>query len=365
MARIAVLSVRELRGVGPKLAEKLANHGVVLIEDLLFHLPRRYQDRTRVTPIAAAREGDDIVVEGEVKVSDVVFGKRRSLVVRLQDGSGTLTLRFFHFSAAQRNNLVRGSRLRCFGQLRRGRSGFEMYHPEYRQVEDDGGGVEEALTPIYPTSAGIGQTQWRNLCQQALDHVQRIDIKDLLPNASSNSFDLIQALQYLHAPPPDAPQEMLREGSHPAQLRLALEELVAHNLSLRQLRARHQRDGAPALPYQHDMRAAFLSKLSFTPTAAQEKVCQEIADDLIKPYPMLRLVQGDVGSGKTLVAACAALQAIGSGYQVAIMAPTEILAEQHWHNFSNWFDPLGISKEWLTGRLKGSKRDRAIDRIAS
>ncbi|MEH6567982.1 MAG: ATP-dependent DNA helicase RecG [Halioglobus sp.] len=365
MSGIAGLPVRELRGVGPKLAEKLAECGVHKVEDLLFHLPLRYQDRTRVTPIAAAREGDDVVLEGEVRLADVVFGRRRSLVVRMQDGSGLISLRFFHFSAAQKNNLLPGTKLRCFGQIRRGSAGLEMYHPEYQQISEGETTVEESLTPIYPTTAGISQNQWRKLCEQATAWLKRAQVEDLLPKNNTYPYGLAQALQYLHAPPPDAPQELLRDGQHPAQLRLALEELVAHNLSLYRLRAKHQRDGAPPLAVNSLALDNFLGALPFSPTGAQTRVSQEISDDMARPYPMLRLLQGDVGSGKTLVAACASLQAISNGYQVALMAPTEILAEQHWLNFSNWFEPLGITLEWLTGRLKGKKRAATLSNIES
>lgn len=365
MSAIAGLPVRELRGVGPKLAEKLAECGVRKVEDLLFHLPLRYQDRTRITPIAAAREGEDVVIEGEVRLADIVFGKRRSLVVRMQDGSGLISLRFFHFSAAQKNNLLPGTNLRCFGQIRRGSAGLEMYHPEYQQISEGETSVEQNLTPIYPTTAGISQNQWRKLCEQATAWLKRAEVEDLLPKNNTSPYGLAEALQYLHAPPPDAPQELLADGQHPAQLRLALEELVAHNLSLYRLRAKHQRDGAPPLAVNTPALENFLGTLPFTPTAAQTRVNQEISNDLAKPYPMHRLLQGDVGSGKTLVAACAALQAICGGYQVALMAPTEILAEQHWLNFCAWFEPLGITLEWLTGRLKGKKRATTLTRIES
>ncbi len=360
---IARIPVRELRGVGPRLAARLANYGVHQVEDLLFHLPLRYQDRTRVTPIAAASEGADVVVEGEVRAADIVFGRRRSLVARIQDGSGTLTLRFFHFSAAQKNGLKTGTRLRCFGQVRRGGSGLEMFHPEYRPLESGEHPIEQALTPIYPTTDGIGQNQWRNLCGQALARLQREPPQDLLP-PGQHPYDLARALEYLHAPPPNAPQQLLREGRHPAQLRLALEELVAHNLSLQRLRERQREEGAPAMAPDSARLEAFLATLPFTPTGAQQRVLAEIGADLARPVPMLRLVQGDVGSGKTLVAAGAALQVIANGYQVAIMAPTEILAEQHRASFSNWFQPLSIGMEWLSGRLKGKKREAALQRIA-
>ncbi len=365
MTGIAGDPVTQLRGVGPSLAAKLADAGIFRVEDLLFHLPLRYQDRTRVTPIAAAREGDDIVVEGEVRVADIAFGRRRSLVVRLQDGSGLLSLRFFHFSAAQKNALQPGVRLRCFGQVRRGASGFEMYHPEYRQVEAGEAAVEEALTPVYPTIAGIGQQQWRKLCAQAVARLRRAAPAELLPQAAGLPFGLAQALDYLHAPPPDAPQARLRDGEHPAQLRLALEELVAHQLSLQELRSLQQADGGPDMPGGGDLLSQFLGGLPFKPTSAQTRVIGEIRTDLAQPRPMLRLVQGDVGSGKTLVAAAAALQAIACGYQVAVMAPTEILAEQHRLNFSAWFEPLGIGIAWLSGRSKGKARAQSLEAIAS
>jgi ATP-dependent DNA helicase RecG len=361
---VANISVQELRGVGPKLAEKLADYGVRYVEDLLFHLPLRYQDRTRITPIAAAREGSDLVIEGEVRAADIVFGRRRSLVVRLQDSTGTITLRFFHFSAAQKNSLRTGSHLRCFGQARRGSSGLEMYHPEYRQVGEEDAPVEETLTPVYPTTEGIGQNKWRDLCQQALARLERARVEELLPATEQYPYELGRALRYLHTPPPDAPLGLLSEGSHPAQLRLALEELVAHNLSLFRLREHQRQEGAPPLPLQAEPLEAFFNNLPFTATAAQQRVLEEIGADLARPVPMMRLVQGDVGSGKTLVAAGAALQAISNGFQVAIMAPTEILAEQHWRSFSEWFEPLGISMEWLSGRSKGSRRATALARIA-
>ncbi len=365
MASLSQRPLQSLRGVGPKLASKLADYGAHTVEDLLFHLPLRYQDRTRVTPIGALQEGAEVVVEGEVRLADIAFGRRRSLVVRLQDGTGTMTLRFFHFSAAQRNNLQPGTRLRCFGQARRGGSGLEMYHPEYRLAEPEAIAVDETLTPIYPTTEGISQNQWRKLCDQALTILAQAQPKNLLPASPDYPFDLVAALHYLHRPPPDAPLDMLREGKHPAQLRLALEELVAHNLSLQQLRDSHQAQPAPILAPDHSVLEAFYDQLPFDPTRAQKRVIEEISADLESPRPMLRLLQGDVGSGKTLVAAAAALQALANGYQVAIMAPTEILAEQHWQNFATWFEPLHIARAWLSGRVKGKKREATLEQISA
>jgi len=379
LAVLERLPVTTLRGVGPRLAQQLADYGITQVEDLLFHLPLRYQDRTRVTPIAALQEGGEVSVEGEVRLADIVFGRRRSLVARIQDGTGTLTLRFFHFSAAQKHSLQPGARVRCFGQVRRGASGYEIFHPEYRVVGDEEEGDiargqrpassygEETLTPVYPTTSGIGQAQWRKLCGQALQRLERTQPRDLLAAASGLRFTLVEALCYLHAPPPDAPLNQLLAGTHPAQLRLALEELVAHNLSLLRLREKQQERAAPALQLCRagPLQQSLLTGLPFTPTAAQLRVMEEIGRDLAKPVPMLRLVQGDVGSGKTLVAAHAALQAIANGYQVALMAPTEILAEQHRLNFSGWFESLGIGLEWLSGRVKGKARKAATARIAS
>ncbi len=363
---VTKIPVTRLRGVGPRMATKLEQLGISNIQDLLFHLPMRYQDRTRVTPIGALQPGTDVVVEGDIKVADVAFGRRRSLVCRIQDGTGNLTLRFFHFSGAQKNNLRTGSRLRCFGEVRPGASGLEMYHPEYRLLnEDKPNPVEESLTPVYPSTAGLTQAGIRKLCSQALELLAQNQVAELLPEPDGSRFELAEAIQYLHAPPPDAPQELIAEGRHPAQLRLALEELVAHNLSLEKLRRQQQSHGAPRLERGIAPVEEFVEQLPFELTAAQQRVRQEISADLCSGVPMLRLMQGDVGSGKTVVAACAALQAIAAGYQVAIMAPTEILSEQHWQSFQAWFEPLGIQLVWLTGRLKGKQRQITLETLSS
>jgi ATP-dependent DNA helicase RecG len=366
MSELSARPVSTLHGVGPSLSAKLAEAGVEKVQDLLFHLPLRYQDRTRVTPIGALQPGSDAVVEGEVRVADVAFGRRRSLVCRLQDGSGTLTLRFFHFSAAQKRNLEPGTRLRCYGEVRRGASGLEIYHPEYRQLADDNAEpVEDSLTPVYPTTAGISQASWRKLCTQAVNQLAAASLPDLLPADSQPGMNLVEALQYLHAPPPNAPQEQIRDGRHPAQLRLALEELVAHNLSLEKLRRQQQAHGAASMQDGESAIAGFIEQLPFPLTGAQSRVVQEISSDLNQSIPMLRLVQGDVGSGKTVVAACAAQQVMACGYQVVIMAPTEILAEQHWQSFSQWFAADTYQPCLLTGRLKGKARNQLLAAIAS
>ena len=366
MAVLDPVPVTQLRGVGPRLAQRLANYGIQRVEDLLFHLPLRYQDRTRITPLAALQDGIEAAFEGEVRLADVSFGRRRSLVVRIQDGSGLLTLRFFHFTAAQKHALQPGVRIRGFGQPRRGPGGAEVVHPEYRiLVDEEAITAEDSLTPVYPTTEGIGQSQWRKLCAQALVWLEKSAPQDLLAGVNHQGPSLIEALRYLHAPPPNASLSQLQEGRHPAQLRLALEELVAHQLSLLRLRADHQADPAPALAARPALWRALLRNLPFQPTGAQLRVIDEISSDLASPVPMLRLVQGDVGSGKTLVAAAAALQAIGNGWQVALMAPTEILAEQHRRNFASWLEPLGIELAWLTGRSRGRQRQATLERIAS
>ncbi|MCR8923782.1 ATP-dependent DNA helicase RecG [Dasania sp. GY-MA-18] len=359
------LAVNTLRGVGPAMADKLAKLAIHTVQDVLFHLPLRYQDRTKVTPIGALQAGSDALIEVEVKLADVVFGKRRSLACRVQDGSGTVTLRFYHFSAAQKNQLSPGTRLRCYGEVRRGTSGFEFYHPEYKIISDKQPPPHAAtLTPVYPSSEGLSQLSWRKLSEQALALLQQHQPQELLPRQHNRGVDLAQALQYLHRPPSNADQAALQAGLHPFQQRLAFEELVAHHLSLNKQRQQIRQLGAPALAQAPALSQQFLQQLPFALTAAQQRVAEQISLDLCQQQPMLRLVQGDVGSGKTVVAALAALQAIASGYQVAMMAPTEILAEQHLSNFSDWLSPLGINIAWLSGKLKGKQRQAQLNAIA-
>jgi ATP-dependent DNA helicase RecG len=363
MSGIVTQRLDSLRGVGPRLSQRLGDYGIRSVEDLLFHLPLRYQDRTRVTPLGALQDGTEVVVEGEIALVDVVFGRRRSLLVRLQDGSGMATLRFFHFSNAQKAALRPGQVLRCFGSVRRrGGQPAELIHPEYRHASAGSSG-EDALTPVYPSTEGISQAQWRKLCGQALTLLKRQPPQELLP-AQAADLGLAEALAYLHHPPPDADQEALRAGRHPAQLRLAVEELVAHQLSMHELRRAARARGAPVINAGDELLETFIDALPFAPTSAQQRVIGEIRSDLARDRPMLRLVQGDVGSGKTLVAAAAALLAIASGYQVAVMAPTELLAEQHRRNFSQWFDPLAIDIAWLSGSVKGQRRERTLAAIA-
>lgn len=363
------ISVTRLKGVGQAMADKLARIGLETLQDLLFHLPLRYQDRTRVTPLAQLRPGDEAVFEGTIMSSDIVMGRRRSLRCRLRDASGEVSLRFFHFSAAQKNGLQVGSQLRCFGEARVGASGLEFYHPEYRSLAEAQSSLETGLTPIYPTTEGITQPRIRGLCNQALEWLERQGgLQDWLPLEWQQRFELMplnQAVIYLHRPPVDTDLRTLSEDRNPAQRRLAFEELLAHHLSLQQLRQQNQHYGAPALTAVDGLQQRFLEQLPFQLTDAQQRVVTEVATDLQQPIPMLRLVQGDVGAGKTVVAALAVLQAVASGYQAAVMAPTEILAEQHLMNFSGWLQPLGIEVNWLTGRLKGKKREQVTGSLAS
>lgn len=368
MSELATVSVTALKGVGAALAEKLAKVGLETLQDVLFHLPLRYQDRTRIVPIGALRPGQDAVVEGTVAGADVVMGRRRSLLVRLQDGSGTLSLRFYHFSQAQKEGLKRGTLVRCYGEVRPGSSGLEIYHPEYRALS--GGepiAVEQTLTPIYPTTEGLTQQRLRQLSEQALARLGPHSLPDWLPAELAREHELApldQALRYLHRPPPDADLDELAEGRHWAQHRLAFEELLTHQLSMQRLRDSLRNQHAPALPKAQRLPAQYLANLGFAPTGAQQRVGAEIAYDLSQHEPMLRLVQGDVGAGKTVVAALAALQALEAGYQVALMAPTEILAEQHFITFQRWLAPLGLEVAWLAGKLKGKARVSALEQIA-
>jgi ATP-dependent DNA helicase RecG len=366
MPTLATTPVSTLRGVGPAMAARLAEAGIEHLQDLWFHLPLRYQDRTRITPLSALVVGSSVSAEGVILRADIAYGRRRSLFCSIQDDSGVLGLRFFHFSAAQKRNLETGRRLRCFGEVRRGASGLEMYHPEYQILDDSSPvPVEEALTPVYPTTAGISQATWRKLCRQAVDQLAMSAVPDLLPDSGGDGISILSALRFLHAPPPDAPQALINDGRHPAQLRLALEELVAHQLSMAKLRRQREALGAESLRAGMDSLHRFMAALPFECTGAQLRVIEEISNDLCQTVPMLRLVQGDVGSGKTVVAACAARQAIASGFQVAIMAPTEILAEQHQFSFDAWFTPHGIEPCLLTGRVKGKKRQALLQGIAS
>ena len=364
------LGVDKLKGVGDAMAAKLGAIGIQTLQDVLFHLPFRYQDRTRLSRIGELTPGSEALVCGEVQLAEVVVRQRRSLLVRIHDGSGMITLRFFHFSQAQHQQFVRGRRMQCFGDVRRGPGMLEMVHPEYRWLADDVSmqkSLHDTLTPFYHTTEGVQQGTFRKLTDQALammnEHALVDYLQSVLP-AGLKLPDLVTSLNIVHRPPPDADVSALIDGLHPAHRRLALEELVAHRLGLRLLRVQTQTFQAPLIRPAGDLMAQLKSSLSFQLTTAQSRVLKDLLDDMGTPEPMLRLVQGDVGSGKTVVAALAAAQAVESGYQVAMMAPTEILAEQHMLNFADWFESLGIGVAWLTGKLRAAARRSSIEAIA-
>ena len=408
-----------MRGVGPRLAERLARLGLLTVQDLLFHLPLRYQDRSRPRPIGALLPGEVVLVEGEVTEARISQGQRRALKVRLLDPSGALQLRFFHFGGYQTANLIPGTRLRCFGEVRArpGDPTLEMIHPEYRVLSPEAptSPPDEGLTPIYPVTAGLRQASLRPLIDQALawldagavpgpgsgpgageakaftsDAPESVPgpvpatgsmdakarsapagaagLRELLPPELLTPLGLptlTAALRLLHRPPREGLGREPRDPAHPAFRRLAFEELVAHQVALRRLRRQRQRAMAPVLAGSGELRARLRGALAFALTPAQERVQAEIAADLARPRPMLRLLQGDVGSGKTVVAALAALQAVEAGCQVALMAPTELLSEQHRRNLAAWLGPLGLEPVWLTGRHKGREREERLARIAT
>ena len=366
------ITIDRLRGIGPQFAKRLHKLGLYNVQDLLFHLPLRYIDRTKITPIGSIQPMTDVVLEGEIRASDIVYGRRRSLVCKLQDNSGVTVLRFFHFSRAQQERLKPGTRLRCFGEVRRGRFGLELYHPEYQYLDTKSTpGLEQTLTPIYPATEGLTQTRLRDMCSQALAYLDRQSVAELIPQTLKQqvggpmNYSLVDALRLIHSPPTGIEIHQLTSGNHPAQQRLAIEELIAHNLSLLQLRQKIQYLAAPILTDNKSVTNQFLKQLPFELTSAQQRVAAEIQTDIEKNIPMLRLIQGDVGSGKTVVAALAALQAIAQGKQAALMAPTEILAEQHRLNFEQWFAEMNISVAWLTGKVKGKAREMQLDNIAN
>src|SRR5210317_289407 len=363
------MSPARLKGVGPAPVKNLAAIGITSIQDLLFHLPLRYEDRTRITLTARARVGEYMQFEGEVTSCELQFGKRRSLRCSLRDSSGSITLRFFHFSAAQKESLSVGTQLRVYGEVKHGRAGFELFHPEYKPLSQENQKVADTLTPIYPTTEGLMQPRLRSIIGQAVDLVVGHEaIEDYLPReivAKFNLASLTDAIKHIHRPPADAFGGWDREAPNPGRDRLAFEELLTHRLSLRRLREDVSTQAAPQFVGENQLIRGFLSILSFELTGGQRRAFAEISEDLSRPTPMLRLLQGDVGSGKTVVAALSALRAIDAGYQVALMAPTEILAEQHAVNFRQWFEPLGIEVGWHSGKQKGKPRAEQLERVAS
>ncbi|MFC3908515.1 ATP-dependent DNA helicase RecG [Legionella dresdenensis] len=361
-------SCETLPGVGPALAGKLAKCGIHTIADLLFHLPYRYQDRTRITPVRDLRVNDYCVIAGQVCKTEVKYGKRMMLYCYVEDKTGIIRLRFFHFNKQQVKSLNESTGIRAFGEVREFANQLEMIHPEYRLLSDDGQLVmEETLTPIYPVTEGLTQSRLRQLVKIALDQVtpalaelEWLSSQQLQQN---NFPPLADAVNLLHNPPPDISIQALEEGKHPALQRMVFDELVAQRLSMQFARKERTRLQAPIIPPQPELQNRFTNLLPFALTSAQQRVADEIIADLNQNKPMLRLVQGDVGCGKTTVAAIAALQAIGNGYQAALMAPTELLSEQHAINFARWFEPLGIQCGRLSGKMKIRERRETLEKV--
>jgi ATP-dependent DNA helicase RecG len=362
-----------LAGVGPKIAEKLFGLGIERVTDLLFHLPLRYEDRTTITAIDNLDHGQHALVEGEIISTRILYGARRSLDCAIMDESGTLHLRFFHFTRQQQDSLQAGHTLRCFGEVRHGRNGLEMIHPEYQRDPDPAIALPKGLTPVYPSTEGITQNLWRKLQQQAIAILARetggtadkLALSSLPPALTHLDLSFRDALLFLHSPPPETNLAAIASGNNRYRQRLAFEELVAHQLSLLKLRGARQALLAPSFLPDSELGRALVQNLPFSLTNAQQRTICEIGADCAQSRPMLRLVQGDVGSGKTVVAAVAAANAIAAGFQVAIMAPTEILAEQHLASFLLWFSPIGIRVEWLVGRHTPKQKREILQRLAS
>ncbi|NOT17518.1 MAG: ATP-dependent DNA helicase RecG [Sulfuriferula sp.] len=341
-----------------------AKLGLLKYADLLLHLPLRYEDETRITPIAHVLHGQLTQVQGVVTQCEVQYKPRKQLVARIQDADGELTLRFLHFYGSQTKQFAIGNIVRAVGEARGGFFGMEMVHPRCRVVTAETA-LPERLTPIYPAAAGVSQTLLRK--QIALVLAQA-DLSDTLPDAVRAQFglmDFAQAVHTLHHPAPDVALSALMDKTHPAWQRIKFDELLAQQLSLRLARQTRRALGASAMVDKLDLSRRLLANLPFALTTAQQRVCAEIQADLVQAYPMQRLLQGDVGSGKTVVAALAAAQVIGAGYQVAFMAPTEILAEQHYYKLQTWFAPLGVEVAWLTGSLSKKSKLLVLDKLAT
>ncbi|WP_210147740.1 ATP-dependent DNA helicase RecG [Aromatoleum bremense] len=351
-------------GVGPQLAGRLARLDLRRPQDLVLHLPLRYEDETRVTPIAAARGGTAVQIEGEVVSSEIVLRPRRQLIARVRDASGMLVARWLNFYPSQQKQIAAGRRVRLFGEVRGGFFGDEMVHPRLHAV-DDGEPLPQALTPIYPTTAGLAQSALRKLVARAL---HAVPLDEYLPEAVLAGLGLpgfADAVRTLHHPPPDVDAAALEDRDHPAWRRIKFEELLVQQLSLRRAYNARRTHRAPALQATGRLCDALLARLPFRLTGAQARAVAAIAHDLAVPHPMQRLLQGDVGSGKTIVAALAMLQAAENGFQAVLMAPTEILAEQHWKKLAAWLEPLGVDIAWLSGGRRRRERDAELARLAS
>ena len=365
--------LRFLKGVGPKVAEKLQKLGLTSQRDLLFHLPLRYEDRTYVSPLGSLQPGRRSQIEVEVLQSAVNFRRqgrsRRVLVARLADSTGMITARFFYFSAGQKQLFEKGNRLRCYGEVRIAQGELEMIHPEAELIDiNHPADLPTTLTPIYPTTEGLHQLSIKRIVQQVITKLKSDGIAETLPQSwlDQNQFPgFTSAMIDLHSPQSRKDSELIASTRHPAQYRFVVEELAAHRLALLERRRQLRSRKTPEIAIDADLQQRFLAQLPFELTRAQQRVLAELLQDFVAGKPMIRLVQGDVGSGKTVVAALACLPVIGSGYQAALMAPTEILAEQHYQNFVSWLEPMGIGVVGLVGADKGKKREQKLAMIAS
>ena len=348
----------------PAIQQKLARLGIRKLSDMITHLPLRYEDETRIVPVHDALSGETAQIEGTVVETTIRYRPGRQLISEIDDGSGRVMMRFFNFYPSQKNALAPGARVRAMGEIRQGFFGAEMVHPRFRVLRGETP-LPQALTPVYSTTAGLGQDVLRKLAARAL---AQTDLADALPAAMRRKLKLLpidQAIRMLHNPTPDSDAQALLEGTHAAWRRVKFDELLAQQLSMRlHHEQRNQVRAHPLLQYSNSSRT-LLDSLPFDLTHAQTRALAEIRTDLTRPHPMQRLLQGDVGSGKTIVAALAALQAIESGYQATVMAPTEILAEQHYRKFTTWLAPLGVKVVWLAGSLKKKEREDALADIAS
>jgi ATP-dependent DNA helicase RecG len=350
--------------ISPATLGKLARLGIHHRADLLLHLPLRYEDETRLAPIATLQPGATAQVQGTISHSEIAFRPRRTLVCRMQDDGGELYLRFLNFYPSQQKQLAVGKQIRAVGEVRMGYYGLEMVHPKCRAVGDETP-LQQSLTPVYPTTAGLAQPVLRKLIANALETLPLGDTlpEDLLQRLRLAGF--ADSIRLLHNPSPDISAESLEQRSRAAWRRIKFDELLAQQLSMRVHHRERGKRSAPGLAAQHRLTARLIRDLPFALTRAQQRTFAEISNDLAQPHPMQRLLLGDVGSGKTIVAALAALQAIENGYQAALLAPTEILAEQHYLKLRGWLGPLGIEPVWLSGSLKKKDKLAAAGRIAS
>lgn len=364
---LSQISVETLKGVGSKIAEKLAILSIINLEDLLFHLPSRYQDRSRIHPIGSLIHGQTAQVFGMIEAADIAFGKRRSLVCKISDASGILDIRLFYFSMAQKKQFKRGEYVQCYGQVSHSGRSFAMIHPEIKFLKSQQmPKLEAGLQAVYPTTQGLQQRTFQSLIKQAMSSLSTGNIKELLPQALLEKLNfppLADALKLLHRPPLDISLADIQSGEHPLIQRLAFEELMAQHLALKKLKQKHQAHQSYPITNHQPLYSKFEISLPFTLTDAQKNVIKEIRDDLNQEFPMMRLVQGDVGCGKTLVAAFAMLDVAADSFQSVLMAPTELLAEQHYVSFQTWFKLLGIQVALLTSKMSNKQKLESLENI--